>query len=165
MIQPAGPAVRLFRAGALIGLAALILVPLLQSVLLGLTGGRPVRLLAFRVMPPVVLSLPVFIRFARVNLLNSPVGIARVHCLFNLPIAIWILKSFSSAIPRALDETAFPDGQSRRSFFFRHLIPALFSIQTDIGLVTANTVFSRLPALVLIWFARHHIAAGFTIRT
>jgi glycerol transport system permease protein len=38
---------------------------------------------------------------------NSPVGIALVHCLFNLPVAIWILESFIRAVPREFDETAF----------------------------------------------------------
>lgn len=82
-------------------------------------------ILVFRVTPPVVLSLPIFILFSQFGLVNSPVGIALVHCLFNLPIAIWILESFIRAVPRALDETAFLDGHSGPSFFFRHLIPAI----------------------------------------
>lgn len=82
-------------------------------------------ILVFRVTPPVVLSLPIFIIFARLGLVNSPVGIALVHALFNLPIAIWILESFIRAVPREFDETAFLDGHSGTSFFFRHLIPAI----------------------------------------
>ena len=82
-------------------------------------------LLAFRVTPPVVLSLPIFILFANLGLVNSPVGIALVHCLFNLPIAIWILESFISAVPREFDETAFLDGHSLPSFFLRLLVPAI----------------------------------------
>lgn len=82
-------------------------------------------ILVFRVTPPVVLSLPIFILFAKLGLVNSPIGIALVHCLFNLPVAIWILESFIRAVPRALDETAFLDGHSGPSFFFRHLIPAI----------------------------------------
>jgi glycerol transport system permease protein len=82
-------------------------------------------LLAFRVTPPVVLSLPIFIMFARVDLVNSPLGIALVHCVFNLPIAIWILESFIAAIPRSFDEMAFIDGHSRTGFFLRFLIPAI----------------------------------------
>jgi glycerol transport system permease protein len=91
------------------------------------TGDRHLLflLLVFRVTPPVVLSLPVFILFARVDLVNSPVGIAIVHCLFNLPVAIWILESFISAVPRAFDETAFLDGHSLPRFFVRRLIPAI----------------------------------------
>ncbi len=82
-------------------------------------------ILVFRVTPPVVLSLPIFILFARLGLVNSPVGIALVHALFNLPVAIWILESFIRAVPRAFDETAFLDGHSVPSFFFRHLIPVI----------------------------------------
>ena len=82
-------------------------------------------LLAFRVTPPVVLSLPVFILFAKFGLVNSPVGIALAHCLFNIPITIWILESFISAIPRELDETAFLDGHTLPGFFVKHLVPAI----------------------------------------
>lgn len=161
-------------------------------------------LLVFRLTPPVVLSLPIFILFARLNLVNSPIGIALVHCLFNLPVAIWILESFIRAVPRELDETAFLDGHSAPSFFLRHLIPAIapgigvaaffcfifswvevvfariltvtagkpitmainamFGFQTDIGKVMAMTCLSLLPGVLLIWFVRHHIARGFTLR-
>lgn len=82
-------------------------------------------ILVFRVTPPVVLSLPIFILFAQLGLVNSPLGIALVHSLFNLPVAIWILESFIRSVPRAFDETAFLDGHSGVSFFFRHLIPAI----------------------------------------
>lgn len=82
-------------------------------------------MLAFRVTPPVVLTLPIFILFSKLGLVNSPVGIALVHCLFNLPVAIWILESFIAAVPKEFDETAFIDGHSGPSFFFRHLIPMI----------------------------------------
>ncbi|WP_245470848.1 carbohydrate ABC transporter permease [Bradyrhizobium guangzhouense] len=82
-------------------------------------------LLVFRITPTVVLSLPIFVLFAQIGLANTPVGIALVHCVFNIPISIWILEGFISAVPRELDETAFLDGHSLPSFFFRHLIPAI----------------------------------------
>lgn len=161
-------------------------------------------LLVFRVTPPVALSLPIFILFAQFNLVNSPIGIALVHCLFNIPIAIWILESFISAIPREFDEMAMMDGHSLLGFFLKHLIPAiapgigvtvffcflfswvevvfariltvtagkpitmainaLFTFQTDMGLVTAMTAFSLLPGLIMIALVRNHIARGFTVR-
>lgn len=161
-------------------------------------------ILVFRVTPPVVLSLPIFILFAGLGLVNSPLGIALVHCLFNLPVAIWILESFIRAVPRELDETAFIDGHSGASFFFRHLIPAIapgigvaaffcfifswvevvfariltvtggkpitmaiqamFTFQTNIGMVMAMTCLSLLPGVAMIWFVRNHIARGFTLR-
>lgn len=82
-------------------------------------------ILVFRVTPPVVLSLPIFILFSQLGLVNSPVGIALVHCLFNLPVAIWILESFIRTVPSEFDETAYLDGHSGPSFFIRHLIPEI----------------------------------------
>ena len=170
------------------------------------TGDRHflMAILVFRVTPPVVLSLPIFILFSQFGVVNSPIGIALVHCLFNLPVAIWILESFIRAVPREFDETAFLDGHSGASFFLRHLIPqiapgigvaaffcfifswvevvfariltvtggkpitmaiqAMFSFQTDIGMVMAMTCLSLVPGVAMIWFVRNHLARGFTLR-
>lgn len=82
-------------------------------------------LLVFRITPTVVLSLPIFVMFAQIGLENTPVGIALVHCVFNIPIAIWILEGFIASVPREFDEMAFLDGHSLPGFFFRHLVPAI----------------------------------------
>jgi len=65
-------------------------------------------LLIFRVTPPVVLSLPIFILFSKFGLVNSPLGIALVHCLFNVPIAIWVLESCRRNSMKRLSSTAIP---------------------------------------------------------
>lgn len=82
-------------------------------------------LLAFRVTPPVVLSLPVFLVFTELNLINTPVGVALAHSVFNVPIAIWILESFISSVPREYDETAFLDGYSVPRFVLFRLVPVI----------------------------------------
>lgn len=117
-------------------------------------SGLLIVLLACRVTPPVVLSLPVFLVFAEVHLLNTPVGIALAHCIFNVPIAIWILESFISAVPREFDETTFLDGHTTTSFFFRYLIPV---IAPGIG-VTA--FFCFVFSWVEVVFARTLTSTG-----
>ena len=105
-------------------------------------------LLAFRVTPPIVLSLPVFLVFASIDLLNTPVAIALAHCVFNVPVAIWILESFISSIPRAFDETAFRDGHSTTSFIVLRLLPV---IAPGIG---ATAFFCFMFSWVEVVFAR-----------
>jgi len=80
------------------------------------TGDKPLffGFLALRMTPPVVMVLPVFLIFLQIDLVNKPLGIALAHCAFNVPISIWVLESFLSAIPREIDETAFIDGYSSR---------------------------------------------------
>ncbi|MGR3661087.1 MAG: carbohydrate ABC transporter permease [Paracoccaceae bacterium] len=79
--------------------------------------------IAFRITPPVVLTLPIFQLFSTLGIVNSVFGIALAHCLFNLPISIWILQGFISAVPKEMDETAFLDGYSRPQFIWKFLIP------------------------------------------
>ena len=43
-------------------------------------------------------------------------------------------------------------------------IQAMFSFQTDIGMVMAMTCLSLLPAVAMIWLVRNHIAKGFILR-
>ena len=75
--------------------------------------------------PPVVMVLPVFLIFSSLDLINKPLAIALAHCLFNVPISIWVLEGFISAIPKELDETSFIDGYSFFGFFTRVLIPIM----------------------------------------
>ncbi|MDR6265698.1 carbohydrate ABC transporter permease [Roseobacter sp. N2S] len=81
--------------------------------------------IAFRITPPVVLTLPIFQLFSALGIVNSVFGIALAHCLFNLPISIWILQGFISAIPKEMDETAFIDGYSRPRFIWSVLVPQI----------------------------------------
>lgn len=81
--------------------------------------------LTLRMTPPIVMVLPVFLIFLQINLVNKPLGIALAHCAFNVPISIWVLESFISAIPKELDETAFIDGYSFTQFFVKILIPLM----------------------------------------
>jgi glycerol transport system permease protein len=81
--------------------------------------------IAFRISPPVVLTLPIFQLFSALGIVNSVFGIALAHCLFNLPIAIWILQGFISAVPKEMDETAFLDGYSRPHFIWTFLLPQI----------------------------------------
>ncbi|HCP80511.1 MAG TPA: carbohydrate ABC transporter permease [Octadecabacter sp.] len=81
--------------------------------------------IAFRITPPVVLTLPIFQLFSALGVVNSVFGIALAHCLFNLPISIWILQGFISAIPKEVDETAFLDGYSKPRFIWTFLLPQI----------------------------------------
>ena len=45
--------------------------------------------------------------------------VALAHCLFTVPLSVWLLEGFFSAVPRELDEMAKIDGHSFAYFFFR----------------------------------------------
>lgn len=105
-------------------------------------------LIAFRITPPVVLSLPLFQLFAQLELINSVTGIALAHCLFNIPITIWILQSFMDAVPREIDETAFIDGYTLPQYWLKILLPM---IRPGIGIAA---FFCFMFSWVEVVFAR-----------
>jgi glycerol transport system permease protein len=81
--------------------------------------------LVFRMMSPVILLAP-FVQLASdTGLYDTHIGVALAHCFFNVPIAVWILEGFISAVPREMDESARIDGHSQLSFFRRILIPQI----------------------------------------
>ena len=82
-------------------------------------------LLTNRMTPPAVFALPFFQFYSSVNLFDTHVAVALSHCLFNIPLAVWILEGFMSAVPKELDETAYVDGYSFWRFFFKIFIPTI----------------------------------------
>jgi glycerol transport system permease protein len=94
-------------------------------------------LLSNRMAPPAVFALPFFQLYSSIGLFDTHIAVAIAHCLFNLPLAVWILEGFMSGIPKEIDETAFVDGYSWPRFFVKIFIP---NIASGIG-VTAFFCF------------------------
>ncbi|MFV0350375.1 MAG: carbohydrate ABC transporter permease [Halodesulfovibrio sp.] len=120
-------------------------------------------LLTNRMAPPAVFLLPFFQLYSTFNLIDTHIAVALAHCLFNVPLAVWILEGFMSGVPREIDETAFIDGYSFPHFFLRVFIPL---IRAGIG-VTAFFCFmfswvELLLARTLTTTAAKPIAATMT---
>ncbi len=82
-------------------------------------------LLTNRMAPPAVFALPFFQLYSSVSLFDTHIAVALAHCLFNVPLAVWILEGFMRGVPREIDETAFIDGYSFPRFFTRIFIPMI----------------------------------------
>ena len=82
-------------------------------------------LLTNRMAPPAVFLLPFFQLYSAIGLFDTSVAVAVAHCLFTVPLAVWILEGFMSSVPRELDEMAQVDGHSFGYFFFRLFIPVI----------------------------------------
>lgn len=77
--------------------------------------------------PPAVFLLPYFQLYYSVGLFDTHIAVALAHCLFNIPLAIWILEGFMSSVPKEIDETAYIDGYSFPHFFIKIFIPMIRS--------------------------------------
>jgi glycerol transport system permease protein len=84
-------------------------------------------LLTNRMAPPAVFALPFFQLYSSVGLIDTHIAVALAHCLFNVPLAVWILEGFMSGVPSEIDETAYIDGYSFPRFFTRIFMPLIAS--------------------------------------
>ncbi len=80
-------------------------------------------LLTNRMAPPAVFLLPFFQIYSAMGMFDTPLAVALAHCLFTVPLSVWILEGFFSAVPRELDEMARLDGHSFWHFFTRIFLP------------------------------------------
>ena len=80
-----------------------------------------------RMAPGAVFALPFFQLYSAFGLIDTHIAVALAHCLFNIPLAIWILEGFMSGVPKEIDETAYIDGYSFPRFFFKIFIPLIAS--------------------------------------
>lgn len=84
-------------------------------------------LLTNRMAPPAVFALPFFQLYSSVGLFDTHIAVALAHCLFNVPLAVWILEGFMSGVPKEIDETAYIDGYSFPKFFIKIFTPLIAS--------------------------------------
>ncbi len=84
-------------------------------------------LLSNRMAPPAVFALPFFNLYSAIGLFDTPFAVALAHCLFNIPLAVWILEGFMSGVPKEIDETAYIDGYSFPRFFVKIFMPMIAS--------------------------------------
>ena len=82
-------------------------------------------LLTNRMTPPAVFLLPFFQLYSALGLMDTHIAVALAHLVFNVPLAVWILEGFMSAVPREIDETAYVDSYSFPRFFLTIFLPLI----------------------------------------
>jgi len=91
--------------------------------------------LSLRFLPPIAVVIPYYTIVRALGLYNQLPALVIVYTIFNLPLAIWMLKGFLEEIPLELEEAALVDGASRLRAFLRVLLPL-----TRTGMLAAGVV-------------------------
>jgi multiple sugar transport system permease protein len=79
--------------------------------------------LSLRFLPPVAVVIPYFAIVRTIGLYNQLPALILVYTIFNLPLAIWMLRGFLDEIPLEIEEAALVDGASRWYAFRTILLP------------------------------------------
>lgn len=81
-------------------------------------------ILSVRFVPYIVFALPLFILMVRVGLVGTRIGLILVYILINVPLVVWLMKSFFDDIPTDIDDAAAVDGANRVQAFFWIVLPS-----------------------------------------
>jgi len=80
-------------------------------------------LLTLRIVPPVVILIPVYLLMLRLGLLDTWLGLIITYTALNITFCVWMMESFFREIPVDLEEAAMVDGDSRFAAFRRVTLP------------------------------------------
>jgi len=87
-------------------------------------NGITLAILATRLVPPVVIVLPVYLMAQHTGMLDTRSALVFVYTASNLPVAMWLLQPILGAAATDLEEAAELDGASRLRILFDVVIPA-----------------------------------------
>ena len=82
-------------------------------------------ILATRMAPPVALAIPFYLIYAKLDILDTHLGLIVVYLTFNLSFYVWVLCSFCRDLPVELEEAALADGYSRGYVLYKVVLPLL----------------------------------------
>ena len=71
-------------------------------------------ILTTRMLPPIVVIIPIFLMFRIAGLSGTYLGIILLYTAFNLPFTVWMMKSFFDELSPEVEDAARMDGSSRR---------------------------------------------------
>src|ERR1700691_4972851 len=82
-------------------------------------------ILVLRMVPPITAIVPLYFLFRVSGLGGSYIAIIAVYTAFNIPFAIWMLKSFFDELHRPIEEAARLDGSSDWKILWRICLPQM----------------------------------------
>jgi multiple sugar transport system permease protein len=94
-------------------------------------------ILSTRMLPPVVVAIPMFLMYRSFDLNDTHVGLIILYTAFNLSFSVWLMKGFIDEIPKEYEEAALVDGYTRLEAFFKIVLP-----EAATG-IAATAVFCR----------------------
>jgi multiple sugar transport system permease protein len=80
-------------------------------------------ILSTRMLPPVVVAIPMFLMYRVVGLNDTHIGLIILYTAFNVSFAVWLMKGFIDEIPREYEEAALVDGYTRMEAFWKIVLP------------------------------------------
>jgi len=80
-------------------------------------------ILASRMAPPIAFTIPYFLVYRHLDLIDTIPGLVIIYLTFNLSLVIWMMRPFFDQLPRSIEEAAWIDGAGLGQAFLRVVLP------------------------------------------
>jgi len=80
-------------------------------------------ILASRMAPPIAFTIPFFLIYRHLDLMDTLTGLIIIYLTFNLSLVIWMMRTFFEGVPKSLEEAAWIDGVSIWGGFLKIVLP------------------------------------------
>jgi multiple sugar transport system permease protein len=126
------------------------------------SGGLLIGVLGLQMVAPLVVVIPLYRYFDRLNLLDSYFSTSMVYIAILVPLATWMLKGFFDGVPPALDEAAMVDGCTRFGAFRRVTLPLILPGLTSVFVLTTILAWGEfvVPYVLISEPSKYPISIG-----
>ena len=97
-------------------------------------------ILVARMVPAIAILVPIYLAASHFGLLDTQIVLIVIYTAFNLPFAVWLLRSFFRDVPAEIREAAVIDGCTEWGVFCRMMLPLV------VGGLVATGVFVFIAA-------------------
>ena len=115
--------------------------------------------LAVKILPPIVLAIPLYTLFTGAGLINTRIGLVIVYQVYTLPYCLWIIFGFVKSLPIEFEQAATIDGASKTRILVSIVLPltsggiiatSIFSIIISWNEFLFALLFIRTPSLLTL---------------
>jgi raffinose/stachyose/melibiose transport system permease protein len=106
-------------------------------------GGVALYFLCSITVPIQLFLFPLYFIFARLHLLGNVFGTSIVLAAINLPLSIFLLRTYILSIPRELDDAAVLDGASPFQVFWHVVFPLMRPGLATVGAIVCLAVWNE----------------------
>ena len=82
------------------------------------------------------------------------------YTMFNMPLALWVIKGFIDEVPKSLDDAAKVDGFSTTATVLKIILPQLGGV--DWEYVSSLSTIHILPIVVAAFILQKYLTRGLT---
>ncbi|MCS7464231.1 carbohydrate ABC transporter permease [Paenibacillus doosanensis] len=98
-------------------------------------GAVLIVLLATQMLPSIMVAMPLFIVFSKVQLVNSYTALVIANTTHTLPFAVLVLRPYFLGVPSGVEEAALIDGCHKAGAFWKVVLPLVTP-----GLLTVGAI-------------------------